>query len=56
MVCGYGQWKNKFMPTFPLGFHLNLLTNPWIDKLVQTHVLMEQKTTGFQVAGTHCHL
>src|SRR5688572_7587953 len=44
------------MPTYPLGFHLNLLTNPWVEKLTQTHTLIEQKPTGFRVAGTHCHL
>jgi hypothetical protein len=27
------------MPTYPLGFHLNPLTNPWIEKLTQTHTL-----------------
>jgi hypothetical protein len=44
------------MPTYPLGFHLNPLTNPWVEKLTQTHTLIEQKPTGFRVAGTHCHL
>jgi hypothetical protein len=44
------------MPTYPLGFHLNPLTNSWIEKLTQTHTLIEQKPTGFRVAGTHCHL
>jgi hypothetical protein len=44
------------MPTYLLGFHLNPLTNPWIEKLTQTHTLIEQKPTGFRVAGTHCHL
>jgi hypothetical protein len=44
------------MPTYPLGFHLNPLTNPGVEKLTQTHTLIEQKPTGFQVAGTHCHL
>jgi hypothetical protein len=44
------------MPTYLLGFHLNPLTNPWIDKLTQTHILIEQKPTGFRVASTHCHL
>jgi hypothetical protein len=44
------------MPTYPLGFHLNPLTNPWVEKLTQTRTLIEQKPTGFQVAGTHCHL
>jgi hypothetical protein len=39
-----------------LGFHLNPLTNPWVEKLTQTHTLIEQKPTGFRVAGTHCHL
>jgi hypothetical protein len=24
--------------------------------LTQTHTLIEQKPTGFRVAGTHCHL
>jgi hypothetical protein len=40
------------MPTYPLGFHLNPLTNTWVEKLTQT--LIEQKPTGFRVAGTHC--
>jgi hypothetical protein len=40
------------MPTYPLGFHLNPLTNPWVEKLTQTHTLIEQKSTGFRVAGT----
>jgi hypothetical protein len=44
------------MPTYPLGFYLNPLTNPWVEKLTQTHTLIEQKPTRFQVAGTHCHL
>jgi hypothetical protein len=44
------------MPTYPLGFHLNPLTNPWVEKLTQTHTLIEQEPTGFRVAGTHCHL
>jgi hypothetical protein len=44
------------MPTYPLGFHLNPLTNPWVEKLTQTHTLIEQKSIGFRVAGTHCHL
>jgi hypothetical protein len=44
------------MPTYPLGFHLNPLTNPWVEKLTQTHTLIEQKPTGFRVAGTYCHL
>jgi hypothetical protein len=35
---------------------LNPLTNPWVEKLTQTHTLIEQKPTGFRVAGTHCHL
>jgi hypothetical protein len=39
-----------------LGFYLNPLTNPWVKKLTQTHTLIEQKPTGFRVAGTHCHL
>jgi hypothetical protein len=42
------------MPTHPLGFHLNTLTNPWVEKLIQTHT--EQKPTKFRIAGTHCHL
>jgi hypothetical protein len=37
------------MPTFPLVFHLNPLTNPWVEKLTQTHTLIEQKPTGFRV-------
>jgi hypothetical protein len=44
------------MPTYPLGFHLNPLTNPWVEKLTQTHTVIKQKPTGFRVAGTHCHL
>jgi hypothetical protein len=44
------------MPMNPLGFHLNPSTNPWVQKLTQTHTLIEQKPTGFRVAGTHCHL
>jgi hypothetical protein len=40
------------MPTYPLGFYLNPLTNPWVEKLTQTHTLIEQKPTGFRVAGT----
>jgi hypothetical protein len=44
------------MPAYPLGFHLNPLTNPWVEKLTQTHTLIEQKPTRFRVAGTHCHL
>jgi hypothetical protein len=44
------------MPTYPLGFYLNPLTNPWVEKLTQTHTLIEQKPIGFRVAGTHCHL
>jgi hypothetical protein len=39
-----------------VGFHLNPLTNPWVEKLTQTHTLIEQKPIGFRVAGTHCHL
>jgi hypothetical protein len=44
------------MPTYPLGFHLNPLTNPWVEKLTQTQTLIEQNPTAFRVAGTHCHL
>jgi hypothetical protein len=44
------------MPTYPLGFYLNPLTNPWVEKLTQTHILIEQKPIGFRVAGTHCYL
>jgi hypothetical protein len=44
------------MPTYPLGFHFNPLTNSWVQKLTQTHTIIEQKPTGFRVAGTHCHL
>lgn len=41
---------------YPLGSHLNPLTNPRVEKLTQTHTLIEQKPAGFRVAGTHCHL
>jgi hypothetical protein len=44
------------MPTYPLGFYLNPLINPWVQKLTQTRTLIEQKPTEFRVAGTHCHL
>jgi hypothetical protein len=37
------------MPTNPLGFHLNPSTNLWVQKLTQTHTLIEQKPTGFRV-------
>jgi hypothetical protein len=39
------------MPTYPLGFHLNPLTNPWVKKLTQIHTLIEQKPTGFSGSG-----
>jgi hypothetical protein len=45
------------MPTYPLSFHLNPLTNPWVEKLTQTHTLIEKKPTGFRVAEqTHAHV
>jgi hypothetical protein len=40
----------------PIGFPFEPLTNPCVEKLTQTHTLVEQKPTGFRVAGTHCHL
>jgi hypothetical protein len=35
---------------------LNPLINPWVEKLTQIYTLIEQKSTEFWVAGTHCHL
>jgi hypothetical protein len=30
------------MPTYPLDFHLNPLTNPWVEKLTQTYTIIEK--------------
>jgi hypothetical protein len=37
-------------------FPFEPINKPWVEKLTQTHILIEQKPTGFRVAGTHCHL
>jgi hypothetical protein len=42
--------------TYLLGFHLNQLTNLWVEKLVQTHILIEQKSTRLRIAGTQTNM